>query len=1266
MDNNEGVDAATAAIHAAMMEELGLARRDALPLEDRHNGRSIGVLPIPNKRLPADSVTAAWHRVEDETDSTDEKLPDIAGGQLYRERKNTVDNGRGRGGHANGSYGRSRGGISTRGGHSSAGGRGRQSAQRGNDRIEKRETFNPGDTQTYFNDARHQVNDHQALVRGIARLRFEAEHGNAEKKIGFSTKLPSTAAKVAKPSRAPPLSTRRPASSSYNLASPEAFLAHAQVGSSPSVKPAQTATSGILPSSVLDTPAISPSPTPNSQQNVGLATSQWASPQTTTPLPARAFAVTRPTPLTVKLATSVSETFSSAPLETTNRVVVEERNSVKISKNKSVPRSGIARLVKFDDSSPLSLELQVDDKLLVNDLLTESATLEVDGSYVTYRTGHETDRSNMWRIQFQLPGPAQKFANTHNFRLSLLRRSSYLSRPLEQQRTTPPVTVPSSAVSTTSNTTNPFPSVPAISFPMNRISSGTYADLAMIDGHQVLVSLEENERECVQEDKNQKPATSAIEDLLSLMNEDIVSSTLQVLNTEYGGSFIDHVSQMAKGTDLENDQDFLERSKRVFGGGLSSSRFAKPISEITEELVEEFFKKSKTLSMFPPESYNTYIQETSKKILEKAQSSRNDEKISIKIESAEVAAQPASPKIEGEKILQAMEPDSGDTVNETVQTKVDSDSDNLSGASRIVYSSDQILDLRTGDEPVSGKLLCALNQIPRLVQSRKPKSITAPTAFPKLSPEEWKIRFSNVQSDHDTAQSSKHSNFQAKGKEIKNSEVPSPDSLADTVVNNTGRNVDLNASQFPDKHSHSKHSCDVSSVTSAEPQEIKKEVQNDDLMFVLQKNRGLSSSRYADKSPVNQAGVLRATSGFQVASRQTTLDTPRSSSPSGNKSTSSQNPVEPAQEHDTSLWNALLMAKKSPEVKISIPPVITHKEINIASMGDQKFAVGSEQENPPFAYNAENADSEKLPRPTLVSQNEGTLLEAPHAQGTKTNETETINLASKVPTSTDLANMKQQPARKPSGARHRPTDSDCERLVACLEGLDLKTEGESPATSPMNAPRKASPTLEELLEKKRANGLATSKWALGGGVPEFKPRPRNLTPTVTEHKQLSKSTYQAYPDTWPSHMPVAPVQELPPMSVPVYQTVLIPDPVTGKFIEVTGMVKTGSVPVVAHMPVPSPPQQYVGNSNSFSSPSSVPFPPRPSMLERPFSDSGSEEGLKPTAQIFTPSRTGTRGTTTAPRPALSPVRRGNSMTQQDIQDRLNRSLARRGGSRGRQ
>ncbi|KAM3072915.1 hypothetical protein ACMFMF_007242 [Clarireedia jacksonii] len=982
---------------------------------------------------------------------------------------------------------------------------------------------------------------------------------------------------------------------------------------------------------------MSSSLAPNSQQNAGLATSQWASTYTTPPLPAVASVVATSTPPTLKPQTSVLES-SSAPKKAADSVVFEA--GVKISKSKSAPRGGIARLVKFDDFSPLNLKLQIDDEILVNDILTENTTLEVDGSYVTYLASHETDRSKMWRIQFQLPFTAQKFTDAHNF----------FSQPQEQQRAMPPGTIPSSAASATSTTTSSLPPVPIVPFPMNRISSGTYADLAMIDGHQVLLSFDDNEGHDLQESENQKPTTSAMDDLLSLMSEEIVTSTLQVLNTEHGGSFIDHVSQMAKGTVLENDQDFLERSKRVFGGGLSSSRFAKPISAITEGLVAEFLKKSETFSRFPPEFVSTYIKEASKKILEQAQSSRNDEKTSVKVESAEFAVESISPKIEDEKILQSVNADGDGTMDGTTHTGVETGSDNLSGAPRIVYSSDQILGLRTGIEPVSGKLLCDLNKIPRLVQYRKTNSVIAPAAIPKLSPEEWKIKFSNVQADqadHDMLQYPKQSNVQPKSEEVKDGDLPSSVLLPDTAVNDTGRDVDRNDSQSCRKHSHPKPSSDVSSFTSTEPQEFKKETQNDDLKLILQTNRGLSSSKYTDDLPVNQGRVLRATSGYQTPSCQTVLNAQSASSISDNKSSSPASPVRPAQKQDLNLRNALLTATKSPDIEKIQASAITPKDINIASHDNQNLAAGE----------SNSAPIKKLPSPALVSRNEGAIPMITQVQDSKTNETGSITLASRAPTSTDLANAKKQHTELPTGARHRLTDSDCERLVECLKGLDLTSENDQPATTPIKAPRKASPTIEELLEKKRANGLATSKWARGG-VLDLKPQARILTPTVTEYKQSSKSTSQDNTNAWTSHTPIFPVHEPFQPTVPAYQTVLVPHPETGRLIEVTGMVKTGSVPIVAHMPAPPSPQQYVGNPNGFLPPGPLTFPPRPSMLERPFSDSGSEEALKPTAPAFVPSHTGTCGNTSAPRPALSPVKLENSKTQQDIQKRLDRALGR--------
>jgi hypothetical protein len=53
----------------------------------------------------------------------------------------------------------------------------------------------------------------------------------------------------------------------------------------------------------------------------------------------------------------------------------------------------------------------------------------------------------------------------------------------------------------------------------------------------------------------------------------------------------------------------------------------------------------------------------------------------------------------------------------------------------------------------------------------------------------------------------------------------------------------------------------------------------------------------------------------------------------------------------------------------------------------------------------------------------------------------------------------------------------------------------------------------------------------------------------------------------------------PPQTAPIYQTVLIPDPHNpGQYIEVTGMIKVGSIPIVAHGPVPAQPPRGVENT----------------------------------------------------------------------------------------
>ncbi|KAJ8059836.1 hypothetical protein OCU04_011466 [Sclerotinia nivalis] len=470
--------------------------------------------------------------------------------------------------------------------------------------------------------------------------------------------------------RAAAPAANRLTASKFKLTSPATFLSHNKIGSSPTtrvVNPVVTA-----PQNNIE--ALVPSPTSNLAPQGGLGASRWASTPVTvvdtsepkhadqpaTPvIPTSTSVSVHSTQLvtaingmktsgsnrsgrsaTSSVPTNVSESNHSvqtatntAPLTlVTNgleinhttpvviRTIVDERN-VKICKNNGVAKLGTARLVKSHERSPLTLELQIGGEVILSELLTETTILKADANVVTYRANSTTEKAPTWKFHFQLPGPAKGFVNYHIFKLAELRRSGCSSQSSEKGKQSPLVPlspVLSSAVSGSSNTT----SHNDVTYYTNRISSSTFAELTELNGQETLFSLHEED---VKPEDNQAGEYSNFQDLLSLMEGDIVEGTLQVLNANHGGSFIDHVSQLAKGTGLENDADFMKHAKNVFIGGLSSSRYSnsKPILSVTEGLVADFLKKSETLLRFPQEFIETYIKEISKKILDKAQNPQN-------------------------------------------------------------------------------------------------------------------------------------------------------------------------------------------------------------------------------------------------------------------------------------------------------------------------------------------------------------------------------------------------------------------------------------------------------------------------------------------------------------------------------------------------------------------------------------------------------------------------------------------------------------------
>ncbi|KAI9642901.1 hypothetical protein NHQ30_008635 [Ciborinia camelliae] len=1514
------------ALHQAMMasshtlEELGIGRKDALPLEDRAANVPMVPLKFPTKRVRPENPASAWHNLSlDDIEPGLEDLEDIAGGQLYRIRRggSGLSSG-GRGGH---SAGRGRGGASNRGGHASVGGR-------GNFAPKGRNVDHSSSGQTYFNDARRGGKSHATVDAGIARLQREAEFSRMHRTEGRSVKMAPSAPRSAKAAlraashpvtrATSPVVPRPTPTSKFKLVSSAAFLSHANISSSPAARVVEPVIS--VPQPNTGNGFLVPPPASNLAPQGGLAASRWAASPATlidTTEPNDPHQLAKPTISTSTPASShsVRSAISATPINNSHsdrsiqpatvpgpltlvtnglairqtpvviRTVVDER-SVKASKNNSLTtKQGIVRLVKSDERSPLTLELQIGSDIIFSELLTETATLKVDINTVTYRADSNIEQTPIWKFQFQLPGPAKSFVNYNIFKLSELRRNngcpSHSSEDGNQSSLMPPSPVPSSpvqssAVSGSSNTT----ALNDTSYFTNRISSATFADLAEINGQEMLFSLHEEE---IQPEDNETVVYSSFQDLLSLMEGDIVEGTLQVLNADHGGSFIDHISQLAKVVGLEDDADFMKHAKNVFIGGLSSSRYSnsKPIDilSVTEGLVADFLKKSKTLLQFPQEFIDTYIKEISKKILDKAQNPQNANEtehfnytesfnpakagqlvnVSEIFEAAkpaeaikavkaakpteDIKAVAAAKPTEDIKAVEAVEPA---TVIKSVDT-----SDLIPRQERIIYSIEEMMKMRPaasltrkvfeardslqkylpgykreiapaevvqttdlGVRIVAGKsrgpqykdshratatklqpsewktrfaTTASKQGVPQVIHQHEtvekqppqqkrlaPESLSVEnanynssegadrqdsldkgygTSFSKLSPAEWKTKFSVTPSNHT---SSKLTKVVKEDRITGSSESTENAVLSNVSAENNVSKSSANAyhSSLSDKSSGTSfidlqvlpHNVPKDSATTIESEvKFKVESGSDTSPLVLPSNRGLGTSRYATSEVVNQADVLRATSGYKHPPRQIVKK-----QDSSDRSSGSSTPLRSTQVHDPLMWEKLLSSRQSrPSIEVKSPEATNNEPGDADSTPEFMWdkILGRKQRQPfievesPQAPKSEPKDAAFTPEPQKsvpVTISHKSVLESNPTVPT-TQAVSKVNTASNSKQVLELKDMKQKEAPitvKPvtvvetgawvtvdrsgnkmaknvnsqetnpfalkkatekettvpkvechltSRSRHAATDSEIDRLAQVLSNLDVKTDKDNGVViKGLPVPeRSSSPTIEEILQKKRANGLATSKWA-SPQAPVFKPASRTSQSTPAGYSQQGSNKPQ-YDTVFSSqnshHNPFVQTKTQSPYGefshhenqysfpqeqssqglfspevshqYPVMSTVLVTDPVTGKVTEVTG------ISVRTHVPVAHMPPAYVGHSpptaRGFTSSGSFSFPPRPTMFDKSFSDSDSEDVLKATAPVFTPSHQ--RDGSAMTRSALSPVLNRQNAQQEAVQARLNKSLA---------
>ncbi|KAF7946391.1 hypothetical protein EAE96_009389 [Botrytis aclada] len=1191
MTERERSAAEMEAIKQAMMEELGIGRRDALPLEDR--AANVPLIPLSsiNKQIRPENPASTWHNLNlDDVDPGVEELDDIAGGQLYRLRRGgTGLSSAGRDCHSSG-----RG----RGSHASVGGRG-NSAARGKD------TDNSHSGQTYYNDARRGGKSRAKVDAGIARLQREAEFSRKHRTEGRSFKTPQSTSKPTKPvfraaspvvTRAAPPLPNRLINSRFKLTSPATFLSHNNIGSSPVVRASEPVVSA--PQNTVDDDLLVPPPASTLAPQGGLAASRWAS--SSAPLVDMSGSDDLSQSATHANTASASASICSAPQIMPNvgantsesghsvrsvppamltnaselthsvqhatvaarlnlmtddvtihptpivvRTVVVEK-PVKVCKNNSTFKFGIARLIKLDEKSPLTLEVQIDNEIILSDLLSEVAIFKVDlkdattGNTVIYRANPTTEKLPIWKLQFQLPGTAKSFINYHSFRLSELRRSGGSSHSSEQESQGPLVLF--SPVSSSAD----FKMTDAErSYLNNRISSSTFADLTLINGEEILVPL--HEEECKAED-DQVEEYSHFQDLLSLMEEDIVEGTLQVLNANHGGSFYDHVFHLAKNIGLENDAHFMKHAKNVFIGGLSSSRYSgsKPILSITEELVSNFLTRSKTLLRFPQEFIDAYIKQIAKTILDMAQNShsgtqsataiRAEESDSVEaVESTEVSetvdiVKPVEPLqiVEATKHTYAINPIQAAKPPAVITNFIPN-------PKPVAYSIQEMMEMRP-NATVTSEVLTTTNSLEKYLPKHKLQYKKSPrTTDTKLEPSELKTGFSSKVNFEEVSQTLRQDE-QAPGKTsfVASSGTANPPessgikqetpinvskshSFARDNIESIENDLTLSISaendvkkasvdaRYQDNSDKSSGTCFIASqsvihdssksLSAADENKVgdKMDSGSGNSPPKLSSNRGLSTSRYARLDVINQAAVLRASSGYNPTARQ--------------------------------------VVKKQE----SLPPQPRET-----------------------LYKVESSEVSKNGPKGLAFTSE-----------TDKSKPQETNLNSLAKVMQDEMNVPKVVGQGTLRSKHTVTNSDVDRLAQVFSDLDVKAEkdnGTVAGVSPVPE-RSTSPTVEELLQKKRASGLSSSRWA-------------SQPPTS---KRSSR---------------------------------------TGQTVAVTP---------------------------------SRPFPPRFNTLNGRSADADSDDVLKATAPVFTPSPQ--KDESTVSRPVLSPVRNRQNPQQEAVQARLNKNLA---------
>ncbi|EPE36795.1 hypothetical protein GLAREA_08958 [Glarea lozoyensis ATCC 20868] len=607
-------------VKAAMMEELGIARKDTLPLEDRGGpiNQAMCSLLEERKRAAATSDNPWLNAVFDDVPEQEHLLDSIADGQLYRMRRSIPGNDQGQNGNRGGGRGRGTG-RAGRGGYTGTSSR-------------MSEASNMRTPPPRGNSRRGRAADR--MEDTVARLRQMPSRVVAAESVGRShqtTASPrqtnrSTARSQGRASQSSSMNFQRP----VTLVDPESFFAAAQHTTS------QQAVDVTQTNTLADTLAQSSTlPTRG-----GLKASKWAPVSSEPCLDAASTSRSLAEALNsveppLRSDTNISDWAESILQGENNACVPVTQSAVKTDSilnniptkdcrpattDKNTLRIFAATAQKGDDtktwnvnvrlhqlskSHPVVLEIEekaAENKILFEGSIAVNSLLEImenDPRVITFCNVSPIVRDLIWTVRFILPQYAVAcYSILTRDPLRPVRAECSNTVPPLSSKATPPSHEQDGLMPVSTSTSGVAPE----SYSPLKISSQTLRELKSLE---TLIDFDDEDSN-IDSSPQDLQELSALGDLAFLNDDYTVLAVLAGITKYYEGPFLDTLFDRVEDSNIARDarkEEVLRSDKHL---------------RASEELVCEYFRQSETFSRLNEAEERKYLEVMGWKLLAKA------------------------------------------------------------------------------------------------------------------------------------------------------------------------------------------------------------------------------------------------------------------------------------------------------------------------------------------------------------------------------------------------------------------------------------------------------------------------------------------------------------------------------------------------------------------------------------------------------------------------------------------------------------------------